>query len=308
MNPRKLTPSMSLLLAFEAAARHQSFTRAAQELSTTQSAISKQVQALEALIDVELFIRTGRRIELTEVGAMYQRELAHQLAGIRNATLQAIAFRHGAGSLHLAVLPIFGTKWLLPRLSDFYKRHGQVQVHIHSKVGQIDLERSGMDAYIAVGDGLWPGCRAHLLMEERLVPIISPALRAAAALNEPRDLSRHLLLRVKARPENWTRWFAARGIPASRLRSGPDFELTSHLIQAVIAGIGVGLVPHAFVEDELRAGTVEIAMTGDMPDPLGYYLVYRQDRANYPPLAQFREWIGAQACEDRSTPTRSRPC
>lgn len=295
MNPRKLTPSMSLLLAFEAAARHQSFTRAAHELSTTQSAISKQVQALEALIDVALFERTGRRIALTEVGAMYQRELSHHLAGVRNATLQAIAFRPGAGALHLAVLPIFGTKWLLPRLSDFYKRYGQVQVHIHSRVGHVDLERSGMDAYIAVGDGTWPGCRAHLLMDEHLVPIISPALQAGGPHAAPRDLARHLLLRVKARPENWTRWFAARGIPANQLRPGPDFELTSHLIQAVIAGIGVGLVPRDFVEEELRAGTVRIAMAGEMPDPLGYYLIYREDRTGYPPLAQFRDWVTAQA-------------
>lgn len=291
MNPRKLTPSMSLLLAFEASARHLSFTRAADELATTQSAVSKQVQALEELIGVDLFVRSGRKIALTDVGAMYQRELASHLVGIRNATLQAIAFRHGGGTLHLAVLPTFGSKWLLPRLHDFYATHGQVLLHVHSRIGQIDTSKSGMDAFIAVGDGQWPDCTAHLLQHEELVPIISPVVAAATPVANARDLAGQLLLRVTARPDTWRRWFEAQDAQAGRLKYGPEFELTSHLIQAVAAGIGVGLVPRYFIADELRAGTVQIAVDASMPGNLGYYLVYPSNRATYPPLVQFRDWL-----------------
>ena len=120
MHPRRLTPSMSLLVAFEAAARQLSFTRAANELSLTQSAVSRQVAALEALLEITLFHREGRQIALTEVGAMYQRELTGALQRIRSASLQAMAFRAGRGSLHLATLPTFASKWLMPRLKDFY--------------------------------------------------------------------------------------------------------------------------------------------------------------------------------------------
>src|SRR5580693_311790 len=122
MHPRRLTPSMSLLVAFEAAARHLSFTRAADELSLTQSAISRQVAALEALLEVTLFRREGRQITLTEVGAKYQRELSGALQRIRSASLQVMAFREGRGSLHLAALPTFASKWLMPRLKDFYRQ------------------------------------------------------------------------------------------------------------------------------------------------------------------------------------------
>ncbi|MCY1267068.1 Glycine cleavage system transcriptional activator [compost metagenome] len=295
MNPRRLTPSMSLLLAFDASARHLSFTRAADELATTQSAVSKQVQALEELVGVELFIRSGRKITLTDVGSMYQRELAGHLAGIRNATLQAIAYRNGGGSLHLAVLPTFTTKWLMPRLHEFYASHAQVELHVHSRIGQIDTDKSGMDAFIAVGDGTWAGCDSHLLQNEELVPIISPQLAKSHPVHQVADLANHFLLRITARPDAWQRWLGAQGVNTGRLRYGPIFELTSHLIQAVTAGIGVGLVPRYFIQDELEAGTVAIAVPSSVPSNLGYYLVYLRDRATYPALVQFRDWLLASA-------------
>ena len=298
MNPRRLTPSMSLLLAFDASARHLSFTRAADELATTQSAVSKQVQALEELVEVELFIRSGRKISLTDVGAMYQREIAGHLAGIRNATLQTIAYRNGGGSLHLAVLPTFATKWLMPRLHEFYACHAQVELHVHSRIGQIDTGKSGMDAFIAVGDGNWPGCESHLLQNEELVPIISPQLAESHPVRQVADLTNHFLLRITARPDSWQRWFAAQNVDTGRLRNGPIFELTSHLIQAVTAGIGVGLVPRYFVQDELAAGKVAIAISCTVPSNLGYYLVYLRDRAKYPALVQFTDWLLASS--DRS--------
>jgi len=291
MNPRRLTPSMSLLVAFEAAARHLSFTRAATELSLTQSAVSRQVQALEDLLEVPLFRRERRRITLTDTGAMYQREVGAALQRISSASLQAIAFRTGGGSLHLASLPTFAAKWLMPRMNGFYARHPGILVHVHSRVKQFDLELAGMDAVIGVGDGVWPGLVAHHLMDEVVVPVISPALRKAHPMKSPGDIAQHLLLLVAARPYVWKGWFAAQGLPIDRMRLGPQFELTSHLIQAVASGIGVGLLPAFLVEDELRNGVLELAFDLPLRTNAGYYLFIPPEKLALPPVIAFRDWL-----------------
>ena len=294
MNPRKLTPSMAALLAFEASARHESFTRAAEELSLTQSAVSRQVQSLEELLEIELFMRVGRHVVLTEVGKMYLRELGGALDRIRDATLQAIAYRSGGGSLHLAVLPTFGSKWLLPRLPTFYSKHPGILVHIHSRIGQFDLERSGMDAAIGVGDGQWPNAVSRHLIDEVLVPIVAPSSAIAKTIKTPEDMQKQLLLQVVARPATWKGWFAAQSMRTNDLRLGPQFELTSHLIQAVAAGIGVGLVPRLLIEDELKNGTLTIPLDAPSPTGVGYYLFESPRRASYTPLIAFREWLVGQ--------------
>lgn len=315
MNPRRLTPSMSLLVAFEAAARHLSFTRAAAELSLTQSAVSRQVQALEELLQVPLFRREGRRITLTDTGTMYLREVGAALQRISSASLQAIAFRTGGGSLHLASLPTFAARWLMPRLNGFYASHPGILVHVHSRVKQFDLELAGIDAVIGVGDGVWPGLVAHHLMDEVVVPVISPALRQALPMGAPADIAQHLLLLVAARPHVWKDWFTAQGLPVNRMRLGPQFELTSHLIQAVAAGIGVGLVPSFLVEDELRNGVLELAFDLPLRTQAGYYLFVPPEKLQQPPVAAFRNWLlalrgiqgDAGAAEPATAPSSPRP-
>jgi LysR family glycine cleavage system transcriptional activator len=299
MNPRKLTPSMSLLLCFESAARHQSFTRAAEELSLTQSAVSRQVQALEELLEVGLFRRSGRKIALTEVGAMYLREVSGGLGRIRDASLQVIAHRSGGGSLHLAVLPSVATKWLLPRLPSFYARHPNILLHIHSRIGQFDLELGGMDAVISnSADGRWPGALSHKLLTETLVPVVSPRLAASAELRSARDVSRQLLLQVEARPNVWREWFASQGLAVQRMRHGPVFELTSHLIQAVAADIGVGLVARFLVQEELDTGRLVLACEGGAHQGLDYFLFVQAVKHDYPPLKAFRDWLLEQVGPD----------
>jgi LysR family glycine cleavage system transcriptional activator len=288
---------MSLLVAFEAAARHLSFTRAADELSLTQSAISRQVAALEALLEVTLFRREGRQITLTEVGAKYQRELSGALQRIRSASLQAMAFREGRGSLHLAALPTFASKWLMPRLKDFYRRHPDILVHIHSRIGHFDIELAGMDAVIGVGDGHWRGLTSHLLMGEELLPVISPALAESKPIATPADLARHLLLVVTGRPLIWRQWFHKHELPDASMRLGPQFELTSHLVQAVAAGLGVGLVPSCLVEDELRDGSLTLAIASPLQTGLGYYLFVPPMKADLPHISAFRSWLLAASTE-----------
>lgn len=293
MNPRRLTPSMSVLVAFEAAARHCSFTKAADELSLTQSAVSRQVQALEALLGVDLFNREGRRIELTAAGALYQHELSAALGRIRSATLQTIAFSSGGGTLHLAVLPTFGSKWLLPRMNDFYTRHPDIVVHIHSRIMHANLASAAgdMNAIIVAGSGPWPGFISHKLLTEKLVVVASPAALPEYRAMTPADLAAsHSLLNVVSRPNAWSDWFERHALDHRMMRSGPGFELTAHLIQAVVAGIGIGLVPRILVQDEIRAGTL-VTLFEPMESGRGYYLAYANRYQNLPSLMAFSEWL-----------------
>ena len=294
MNPRMLNPSMSSLLAFEVSARHGSFTRAAEELNLSQSAVSRQVQSLEALLGVDLFERVGRHIVLTEVGRTYSVEVNAALARIRDATVQAIAYRSGGGSVHLAVLPAFGSKWLLPRLSDFYARYPEILIHIHSRVGTVDFAGTRLDAAICVGDGLWHGLNAHKLVDEELVPVVGGGVDVSARYQNLEDLRQALLLRVAARPNLWLEWFKSQGAKTDRLRLGPHFELTSHLIQAVSSGIGVGLLPRFLVRDELANGTLKIPFDSRPPTGTGYYLLIPPHKAAHRPIAVFKEWLMSQ--------------
>ena len=300
MNPRRLTPSMSLLIAFDATARNLSFTRAAAELALTQSAVSRQVQALEGLLGVPLFRRINRKLLPTAIGSAYHREISAALQRVRGASLHAIASATGRGTIDLAALPTFASKWLVPRLSDFYSKHSGVLINLHSRIGQFDLTAEGMDAAICVGDGAWPGVASYRLRDETLLPIISPALAVATPVNEPADISRHLLLRVATRPDVWGRWFEAQGLDSEVMNLGPQFELTSHLIEAVSSGIGVGLVPSILVQDELRSGAVQLAVECPLKTGLSYFLIHPSQSAPLPQLLTFKTWILSMAMDDET--------
>lgn len=288
MNYRHLTPSMSLLLAFEAAARHESYTRAAEELSLTQSAVSRQVQALENSLGLRLFRREGRHVQLTDVGRLYHREVAEALGQIRSATLQALAFQSGTGTLRLATLPTFGSKWLLPRLHLFYQAHPGMLVHIHSRIEPIDFDTSEIDAAIGVGVDQVPGLTCHRLQAEELVVVHEPGLAL-----DPAGVAEQVLLNVANNPHAWPEWFSHHGLPHRAMRLGPSFELTSHLVQAVRAGIGIGLVPRVLVEEELASGALR--STGEaFASRRSYYLIYPPRNEGLPSLRAFRGWLLGQ--------------
>ncbi|AQT44143.1 DNA-binding transcriptional regulator, LysR family [Bartonella apihabitans] len=290
MNQRRLTPSMSLLLAFEAAARHESYTRAAEELALTQSAVSRQVQALELMINVKLFEKRGRQIVLTDAGQLYKRELETALSSIRSATLKTIAFASGAGTLRLTVLPTFGAKWLLPKLNSFYQQHTNISLHIQSSITPVDFQRSQTDVAISVGVGYWPDVICDYLMDEELVVIGRPEDFKFNKNTQPNVVTHFTLLNIINNKDSWTSWFEKHDLQIRTMRRGPDFELTSHLIQAVKAGIGIGLVPKILVEDELAAGEL-VSPFQPMKSKRNYYLVYPEHNAHLPSLIQFREWL-----------------
>jgi LysR family transcriptional regulator, glycine cleavage system transcriptional activator len=282
---------MSLLVAFEAAARHRSFTRAGQELSLTQSAVSRQVQALENLLNVKLFRRSGRQIALTELGTMYANDVAFALSRIRTASSQLLAFGAGGGSLNLASLPTFGSRWLMPLMPGFYERHQGLMVHLHARIGRYDLSEAGMDAMINVGDGQWPGMLSHALVDESPLLVASPALMERMPIARPADVAAHTLLQVSTRAEEWRQWFVLHKLSSQEMRAGPYFELTLHLIEAVVAGIGIGLVSRCLVERELASGALVTPLPDPPPNGRAYYLVYPPEKAVFPPLAAFRDWL-----------------
>ena len=183
------------------------------------------------------------------------------------------------------------TKWLMPRLNGFYARHPGVLVHVHSRVRRFDLTQAGIDAVIGVGYDDWPGMVTHPLMDETVVPVISPLLLQQHPISEAAGVSRHLLMHVAQRPGIWRQWFTQHGVPVQTMRSGPQFELTSHLIQAVASGMGVGLLPHFLVADELQSGVLALAIDLPMDTGARYSLYTPPEKLAFPPIAAFRDWL-----------------
>lgn len=289
MNPRHLTPSMSLLLAFEAAARHESYTRAAEELSLSQGAISKQVQNLEKQLGISLFERVGRKVQLSEVGRQYYLDIHDALRLIRHATIQCIASDSGTSLLRLATLPTFGSKWLLPRLHSFYAAHPTITLHIHSRIGAIDFRQGDIDAAITVGTGKWHDVIAHPIQQETLIAIASPQILGCQA-KDATWVSQQTLLTIASHPKAWTHWFHKNQLNPRQIRKGPNFELTSHLIQAVRAGVGVGLVPLALVSDELKRQEL-CTIAEPLISDRNYYLIYPARNANLASLQALKVWL-----------------
>jgi LysR family glycine cleavage system transcriptional activator len=294
MNPRTLAPSMSSLLAMESCARLGSFTRAAEELSLSQSAVSRQIQTLEQLLSVALFDRVGRHVELTDAGRSYAKDLSVALTAIKSATTRLVRSRQPEAALHLAVLPTFGTKWLLPRLSDFYRRHPSIQIHIHARIGEVDLQHSKMDAAICVGNSPWNEADAYPLFPEFLVPVVSGTVATEKPIRSINDLKDARLLRSAARPELWFDWLSAQGAETGLIKLGPQYELTSHLLQAVSAGLGVGLVPGFLIEDELANGSLKIPLDVPAQSSASYYLLAAAGKSQDVALVAFREWLLGQ--------------
>ncbi|WP_089176656.1 transcriptional regulator GcvA [Bosea sp. AS-1] len=291
---RLSVPSLSALAAFEAAARHGSFTRAAEELNLTQGAVSRQVAHLEEVLGVSLFERVKKRVSLTVAGAAYAVEVRDGLSRLAAATVSAMAFRGAAGVLNLAILPTFGTRWLIPRLPRFIEAHPGITINFATKLVPFDFGREPLDAAVHFGDPVWPGARLHRLMGEEIVPVASPALVARFGLSEPADMLKAPLLQQSTRPRAWANWLEEQGLPPQRALMGPRFEQFAMVSQAAVAGLGLAIVPRFLVEEELRSGALVIPVDRSLVGQEGYYLVYPEEKANLPTVTAFRDWLLAE--------------
>lgn len=286
---RRLLPSTSMLLAFEAAARTGSFTEAAAELSLTQGAISRQVRALEAQLGMELFARVGKSVRLTEAGKRYAEEVEKALQTIRRATLNAMTDQRG-GTLNLAILPTFGTRWLIPRFPAFLKQHPDITVNFATKLSPFDFKKEDLHAAIHYGQTDWPDTESTFLMREETIPVCAPALLREQNIKRPEDLTRLPLLNLATRSTAWPEWFAAAGLeppPAA----GMVFEEIAAVAQATAAGLGVSLLPRFLIESELDRGELAVVLDQPLESSFGYYLVTPRDKTGYAPVVAFREWL-----------------
>lgn len=291
---RRKIPSTAALVAFESAARHQSFTKAADELSLTQSAVCRQIGGLESFLNVELFRRSRRGVVLTEAGVAYSRKVAAQLDAVERDTL-ALMGNQGTSSIELAVVPTFGTQWLLPRLRTFQQLHPEVTVHLTNRTRPFLFADTHFDAAIYYGDAEWSGTQAHFLMHEHLLPVCSPALLGDAPVDAER-IATLPLLQQTTRPYAWRQWFAAQGMSVARDMAGPRLELFSMLAQAAQHEMGIALIPPFLIQRELKDGSLVIALDRAVPNnDRGYYLMVPERKAESSALKAFRDWLLVQA-------------
>jgi DNA-binding transcriptional LysR family regulator len=203
---RRKIPSTTALISFEAAARHESFTKAAQELSLTQGAICRQIASLEEFLSVELFRRSRRGVKLTEAGLSYSRRVATQLDAVERDTLSVMG-QQGANVIELAVVPTFGTQWLLPRLKDFQQKHPEVTVNLTNRTRPFLFADTDFDAAIYFGDADWSGTESHRLMGEHPLPVCSPGLLGNKTILTAEEIAELPLLQQTTRPYAWRQWF-----------------------------------------------------------------------------------------------------
>jgi DNA-binding transcriptional LysR family regulator len=291
---RKLLPSTSALAAFDSVARLASFSAAAEELSLTQGAISRQVSGLEEQLGIQLFDRTSRGVKLTAEGADYARNIAAALAQIRSASLQVMTKRH-SDQLNLAILPTFGTRWLMPRIPQFVARHPEITLNFATRIGIFDFDHDGIDMAIHIGPTGetgpdWPGAECTFLMEEMVAPVCSPAFLAAHPIGRGEDLLRLPLLHMASRPGAWGHWFGSLGVTGTPAQ-GMRFEQFGSVAQACIAGLGVALMPLFLIDSELGSGQLVEAFPHQVRSPSAYYAVAPLSKVKFRPVAVFRAWL-----------------
>ncbi|MEL0169742.1 MAG: LysR family transcriptional regulator [Pseudomonadaceae bacterium] len=290
---RKIPPTQALV-CFESSARHESFTKAAEELSLTQSAVCRQIANLEAFLDIQLFRRTRRGVKLTDAGQIYSRRIASRLDAVERDTLSVMG-NQGTATLEVALVPTFGTQWLLPRLSHFLRLHPQITVNLTNRTRPFLFADTEFDAAIYFGDGDWSGTQTHYLMPEAPIPVCSPTLIAPARELTPEDIARLPLLQQTTRPYAWRHWFAAADMRVEHDLNGTRLELFSMLAQAAMHGMGIALIPPFLIRQELADGRLISPCPRSFETDNGYYLVIPERKAESAALLAFRDWILEQA-------------
>lgn len=290
---RKKLPSSSSLQAFEAAARHGSFARAAEELSLSEGAISRQISRLESLLDCKLFERIGSRVRLNPNGARYAYHVRETLERLERDTQYLMGAADGSRSLEIAAPPTFASRWLIPRLGDFHRRHPDITLNIAVRTDPFIITGSGFDAAVHFEHPAWAGMRGQFLFEERLAPVCHPALLAGG--DPIKRLSELPRIHRRQNPDAWLRYAEEFGIALEHPALGVRYDLHEMAISAALAGQGVALVPHVYVEKELANGSL-IA-----PWPLARSLSKRfclvkplEPGINESALQAFERWLLAQ--------------
>lgn len=286
-------PPLNALRAFEAAARHESFNRAAGELHVTPSAVSHQIKTLEEFLGVELFHRRPREVRLSDAGRELLPPVRDALEQIR-AAAERVSGRQAGSTLTVSAAPSFVIGWLVPRLPDFQATHPGIEVRLDTAPHQVDFRSSDVDAcvrYAAVGAD-FGDVRTHWLFGEELVPVCSPAMVGESGiLRTPQDLERVTLLHSFTRAGQWQSWLRAAGVEGIDAKKGPRFSTDSIAVEAAAVGLGVALASRTVVARQLAEGRVVIPFDVSYCHEYGYYLVYPDSSEDDPRVAAFRDWL-----------------
>jgi LysR family glycine cleavage system transcriptional activator len=291
MRPR--LPPLNALPSFEAAARHLSFSRAADELRVTHGAVSRAVRNLEDHLGVQLMIRATRSVRLTPIGASFAAEIRDVLEHLAVATSTATG--QTSGIVSVSTIDSFAARWLMPRLSGFRRAHGDIDVRVATSERLADFVIDGIDIAIRCGGGQYRGLSAELLMKEDHFPVCSPKLlKGRYPLRTPADLARHTLLH-DVFTVDWAIWLHSAGIDTIDPHRGPTFLSSDHAIQAAVRGEGVVLGRSALVTDELAAGRLVRPFELSLPAGFAYYAVCPPRALQRPCVKAFHDWLVAEA-------------
>jgi LysR family glycine cleavage system transcriptional activator len=284
-------PPVNLFRAFDAAARHGNFTTtAAEELCVTQSAVSQQVRQLEDLLEVRLFRRLPRRVELTREGTALASDVREAMALLLRAC-NRIADPNTPAVLCVNAPPAIASRWLVPRLKRFMQLNPLVKVTLLASSDPVDFDRQDIDVAIRWGHGRWPNAKVESLGHDRLFPVCSPALlREGPPIRNPRDLGQHTLLQV-VNGSLWAAWFAAAGVAGVTFDETLYFNDAGLLLDAAVQGQGVALANHLLVETDLKSGRLVRPFDVEIETGEGFHVLTNPDFSEKPTVAEFRRWI-----------------
>jgi LysR family glycine cleavage system transcriptional activator len=292
-------PSLNALKVFEAAARHESFTRAAEELSVTQGAVSQQVKGLEAALGIRLFNRENQKLVTTESGRQYHAVVRDALDRIALGT-ERLLQRQTSGVLTVSTSPDFAAKWLVHRLGRFAEQHGDIDLRVSATMHHVDFTKEDVDIAVRHGDGNWLGLDAvRLTAAERLFPVCSPAFFTGQSRKaRPADLLKIPLLHLDSSRE-WARWLDAAGLDPTKPRHGPVLNRASMVIDAAVNGQGVALARTTLAAWDLINGRLVKPFALSLPLSKTYWIACPLATATLPKIVAFRRWLMAEAAEDK---------
>ncbi len=294
---RRNIPSLSALLCFEAAARTQNFAQAAQQLNMSASALSRQIQSLEAQLEQALFVRVKQRVHLTGAGQMLLSELSPQLEAMEATFYRLKARDNPDGALNIGTYPTLGSRWLMPRLADLSRSQPRLTVNTITYLDNDQVDPSLVDLAIVQGDPPFAGYRADLMMRETLIAVAAPALIATPV--SAQDLLEFPALQHRTRPLSWPIWFDDLREPLPHRPTGPLFSQFEMLIEAARYGAGVAILPALLVERELAEGQLGLAHPHHCTPSSAYYLLTPQAKVGTSRIEKARRWLLAQGGLDQ---------
>lgn len=291
---RRLVPNIVNLQAFECAARHQNFSRAADELNLTQSAVSRQVAELEQQTGLTLFERVRQRVVLSVAGQRLLPEVKQLLVQSERLMIGAVAAGRMRSALKVATLPTFGAKWLVPRLDDFLKNHPDVAITIESRDRPFSFAEDNFDLAIHFGQPAWAGGICTFLCSEAVIPVAGRAFIERFPVRIPTDLGAASLLHLTTRPRLWSDWFEMQEAPVENAYNGLRFDQFSMIIAAAISGLGAALLPTYLIENEVRSGALVPLLDLSMSTDNAYFIVRPEAKQTDAVAASFHAWLLTQ--------------